>query len=108
MDFQTKTQLIEEARKKYLTFDNAFREYTATGNSINGAYNFFTLQDIEKYESEYQSYLEIEAWKTLHGSSKDSSPIQLESHSIIEKLETLNEQLDNPTRNKRLPKSKNS
>jgi hypothetical protein len=47
MDFQTKQMFIDMARKQYTTFDNEFREYLADGNSFSGAYNHFTLEDIE-------------------------------------------------------------
>jgi hypothetical protein len=98
MDFQTKVMLLEVARKQYITFDLAFRDYTASGNSFNGAYNFFTLEDIEKHKIESEKYIQIQAWKIKHASSRDSSPIRLTSHSIVKKLEELDGQLSQSIR----------
>lgn len=97
MDFSSKIELIENARINYITFENAFREYTSSGNSINGAYNFFSIEDIEYHKELTIKTIELEAWKTLHGGYKDSSPVLLSEHSIIAKLEKLDESISNNT-----------
>lgn len=93
MDFQTKVLLIELARRQYVTFETAFREYTASGNSFNGAYNYFSLEDIERHKIESEKYTQIQAWEIRHASHRDSSPIRLTTHSIVKKLEELDGQL---------------
>ncbi len=106
MDFQTKIELIEEARVKYITFEQEFREYLGAGHSFNGAYNFFSIEDVEKHKKLSEKAVELEAWSTLHGGSKDSSPVKLASDSVKEKLEKLDESVNKPTGNKGLPKHK--
>jgi hypothetical protein len=108
MDFQTKIELIEEARTKYRTFDQEFKEYLSAGHSFNGAYNYFSIDDIEKHKKLSEKDLELEAWSTLHGGSKDSSPVKLASDSVKDKLEKLNESVNKPAGNKGLPKHKTS
>lgn len=98
MDFQTKVMLIELARKQYVTFEMEFREYTASGNSFNGAYNYFSLDDIERHRIESEKYVQIQAWETRHASLKDSSPIRLTTHSIVKNLEKLDGELSNAAR----------
>jgi hypothetical protein len=106
MDFQHKIQLIEDARAKYITFEEVFREYTSSGNSFNGAYNFFSIEDIEIHKSLSERELELRSWQTLHGGSKDSSPVILSKDSVKPHLEKLNDSINKPTGNKRLPKHK--
>jgi hypothetical protein len=108
MDFQTKIELIEKARLKYRTFDHEFREYLGSGNSFNGAYNHFSLEDVEKHKILSEKDLELEAWSTLHGGSKDSSPVKLAAGSVKEKLEKLDDSVNKPAGNKGLPKHKAS
>lgn len=93
MDFQTKVMLIEIARKSYVTFENEFREYLAAGNSFNGAYNYFSLADIETHKQKSELYNQLQAWSIKHASFRDASPIRLTTHSIVKKLEELDEQL---------------
>ena len=50
MSFNEKIIAIEEARKLYPEFDQKFTDYLGLGNSFNGAYNHFTIDDIKKYE----------------------------------------------------------
>ena len=106
MDFEIKIQLIEDARSKYRTFEDAFRQYTSSGNSFNGAYNFFSIQDIEDHKKLSEKTIELEAWDTLHGGSKDSSTVVSASNSVQAKLENLDESVNKPTGNKGLPKHK--
>lgn len=49
MDFQQKVEAIEKARKELPEFDQEFKDYLGLGHSFNGAYNHFSLADIEKY-----------------------------------------------------------
>jgi hypothetical protein len=98
MDFQTKIEQIEEARNKYVTFELAFRNYIASGNSINGAYNFFSLEDIEAHKELSRKSLELDAWTIQHGSKRDLAPVPLADHSIISKLEKLDESISIATR----------
>lgn len=93
MDFQTKIMLIEMARLQYITFDMEFREYTSTGNSFSGAYNFFSLEDIEAHKEKSERYKQIEAWNIKHASFRDASPIRLTTHSIVKNLEKLDGEL---------------
>lgn len=99
MNFQQKCRLIEIARHDYITFENEFREYLASGRSLNGAYNHFTIEDIEKHKKLSELHVELEAWATKHGSFRDSSPVRLVAHSISEKLEKLDYELSKPSRN---------
>jgi hypothetical protein len=92
-DFAAKVRAIDEARKKYITFDNEFREYIASGNSFNGAYNFFSIMDIEKHKELSIVTLELEAWETLHGETKDSSPIKLSKYDILSDLEIIDDSI---------------
>lgn len=108
MDFHTKTEIIEQARLKYQTFEDEFRLYIASGNSFNGAYNFFSAEDVEKHKKLSEKKIELDAWSTLHGGAKDSSPVKLSESSIEKKLETLNDTVSNTGGNKGLPKHKNS
>jgi hypothetical protein len=108
MDFEIKIQLIEDARSKYRTFEDAFRQYTSSGNSFNGAYNFFSIQDIEDHKTLSEKTIELKAWDTLHGGSKDSSPVILASKSVQTKLEKLDESVNKPAGDKGLPKHKAS
>jgi hypothetical protein len=108
MDFHTKILLIEDARLKYRTFEDEFRAYTSSGNSFNGAYNFFSVEDVEKHKKLSEKTVEMEAWSTLHGGAKDSSPVKLSSGSAKKKLEILNDTVSNTVGNKGLPKHKNS
>lgn len=94
MTFQEKIAAIESARSKYVTFEQEFREYIASGNSFVGAYNFFSLEDIDKHRELSERYIEMQAWETRHASYLDSSPIRLREHSIISKLEKLNDELN--------------
>jgi hypothetical protein len=106
MDFQTKIELIEDARLKYQTFEDEFRDYLSAGHSFNGAYNFFSVEDVEKHKKLSETKLELDAWSTLHGGSKDSSPVRLASESVKEKLERLDDSVNKPSGNKGLPKHK--
>lgn len=108
MDFHTKVQLIDDARLKYQTFEDEFRLYIASGNSFNGAYNFFSVEDVEKHKKLSEKKIELDAWSTKHGEAKDSSPVKLSEGSVKSKLETLNDTVGNPVGNKGLPKHKNS
>jgi hypothetical protein len=108
MDFQTKIALIEDARLKYRTFEDEFREYLGYGNSFNGAYNHFSVADVEKHKQLSQKEAELEAWKTLHGGAKDSSPVKLAADSIKQKLEILDDSVNKPAGDKRLLKHKTS
>lgn len=94
IDFTTKIRLIEEARIAYPTFEREFREYLGTGNSFNGAYNFFSLEDINYHKSISVKVAELEAWNTLHGSRKDCSPIILSEHNILKELETIDDSIN--------------
>jgi hypothetical protein len=49
MEFSEKIELIEKARADYPEFDEEFKEYLGRGFGTNGAYNHFTLEDIEKH-----------------------------------------------------------
>jgi hypothetical protein len=93
MDFQAKMMLIEIARRQYITFENEFREYLAAGNSFNGAYNHFTLADIEAHKEKSDLYNQLLAWEIKHASTRDSSPIRLTTHSIVKNLEKLDGEL---------------
>lgn len=98
VSFNTKIKLIDDARRQYITFDNEFKNYIASGNSFNGAYNYFSLDDIEKHKQLSIKHAELEAWHTLHGGYKDSSPIKLSEHSILYKLEALNDSISKSSR----------
>lgn len=50
MSFNEKIEIIEAARKQYQEFNKKFLEYLEVGNSFNGAYNYFSLEDIKIYE----------------------------------------------------------
>ncbi len=108
MDFQTKIELIEDARVKYKTFEEEFKEYLSAGHSFNGAYNYFSVEDVEKHKKLSEKSTELEAWSTLHGGAKDSSPVKLEADSVKQKLEKLDESVNKPVGNKGLPKHKAS
>lgn len=99
ISFETKIRLIDEARNSYITFDEEFKSYIASGNSFNGAYNYFSVEDIEKHRELSLRKKELEAWYTLHGSIKNSSPVPLINHSIISKLEELNDSISKSSRN---------
>jgi hypothetical protein len=99
MDFREKIAAIELARFNYVTFDQEFKEYIASGNSFVGAYNFFTLEDLDKHKNLSEQYLEIQAWSTKHASYVDSSPVRLKQHSIVSKLEKLNDEFNIVSRN---------
>jgi hypothetical protein len=94
LTFQEKIAAIEAARYKYVTFEQEFREYTASGNSFVAAYNFFTIEDVNKHKELSEQYLQIQAWNTKHASYVDSSPMRLTKHSIVAKLEKLNDNLN--------------
>lgn len=94
LTFQEKVAAIEVARYKYITFEQEFREYTASGNSFVAAYNFFTIEDVNKHKELSEQYLQIQAWNTKHASYVDSSPVRLTKHSIVAKLEKLNDELN--------------
>lgn len=49
MNFSEKVVAIDEARKAYPAFNQEFIDYLGLGYSFNGAYNHFTLEDINKY-----------------------------------------------------------
>jgi len=93
MDFLTKSMILEAARKQYLTFDNEFREYLAQGNSFNGAYHHFTLEDVEQHKAQSELQTQIESWKTIPGGIKNSSPVRLTAYSISKILEDIDGQL---------------
>lgn len=97
MDFNTKCYEIERARYKYITFEAVFREYLASGASFNGAYNYFTIEDIEKHKKLSELQVQLDAWATKHGGFKDCSPIRLHAYSISEKLEKLHDELSKPS-----------
>lgn len=99
MTFQEKCRLIEIARHDYVTFEAVFREYLGSGKSLNGAYNHFTLEDIEEHRKLSELKTELDAWETRHGGYKDCSPMRLKKYSISEKLEKLNNELSKPSRN---------
>ena len=50
MSFNEKIEALEAARKQYPEFNKKFLEYLEIGNSFNGAYNHFSLEDIKVYE----------------------------------------------------------
>jgi len=50
MSFSDKIAKIEQARILYPEFNSAFIEYLGLGNSFNGAYNHFSLEDLKQYE----------------------------------------------------------
>jgi hypothetical protein len=50
VSFNEKIEIIEAARKQYPEFNKKFLEYLEVGNSFNGAYNYFSLEDIKIYE----------------------------------------------------------
>ena len=98
MTFNEKVILIENARLLYPAFDVEFKEFLATGQSPNGAYNHFSIEDIERYKLIDANLREQEFWKVKHGSVVRASPVRLEKHSIIPILENLYESLSNPSR----------
>jgi hypothetical protein len=106
MDFQTKIRIIENARLAYPSFEREFREYTSSGNSFNGAYNFFSLEDVDRHKQQSERELELASWHTLHGGSKDSSPVILAADSIKSQLEDVNDTVSKPAGDKRLPEHK--
>jgi hypothetical protein len=108
MDFQTKIRIIENARLMYHTFEQEFREYTSSGNSFNGAYNFFSVEDVNRHKEKSEKEKELLSWSTLHGGSKDSSPVILSDDSIKVELENINDTISKPTGNKGLSKHKAS
>lgn len=108
MDFQHKIQLIEDARTKYDMFDSDFKEYLAMGHSLNGAYNYFTVEDIAKHAANATIVAELNSWQVAPGSAVSASPKPLSEHSVKTKLETLNDSVDKPAGNKRLPKHKDA
>jgi hypothetical protein len=93
MEFKEKCRIIDEARRTYITFEQEFNEFLAYGNSVNGAYNHFSLEDIKKHEKLSKVEVELQEWDILHGSIRDVSPIPLSSHSIIAQLENINDNL---------------
>jgi NAD+--asparagine ADP-ribosyltransferase len=50
VSFNEKIEALEVARKQYPEFNKKFLEYLEIGNSFNGAYNHFSLDDIKVYE----------------------------------------------------------
>ena len=50
MSFNEKIEIIEAARKQYPEFNAKFEAYLGLGHSFNGAYNYFSLEDIKIYE----------------------------------------------------------
>jgi hypothetical protein len=93
MTFKEKCDLIDEARRLYVTFEQEFKEFLAYGNSTNGAYNHFSIEDIKKHEKASKLQTELEHWKIKHGSIRDVSPIPLSNHSILLDLEKINDEL---------------
>lgn len=88
MTFEEKKLLIDTARANYLSFDDYFKELLGSGMSNSGVYSMIPLEEIEKHET----INELNLWNTATASVRDSSPIRLRNHSIVKKLETLNEQ----------------
>ena len=93
MTFDEKIELIESSRLLYRTLDEEFREYLATGQSTNGAYNYFTLEMIEAHKELSIKMKEQEMWNVKHGSIVEASPVLLSKHSIIFELENLYESI---------------
>lgn len=93
MDFQEKIKLIEQARVNYITFEESFREYLASGNSFNAAYNFFSINDIEEHKILTEKEVQIRAWSTKHASYRDASPVRLTTYSIVSELENIYDEL---------------
>ena len=98
MTFDEKIEYIENARILYSSFDEEFKEFLATGQSPNGAYNHFSIEDIEKHKIINNSLQEQKLWHVTHGSIVRASPVKLKEHSIITTLENLNESISNPSR----------
>ena len=86
----------------------SFRGRVAAVLAFNELLSIGELEDIEKHKKLSEKTLELEAWNTLHGGSKDSSPVKLASDSVKEKLEKLDESVNKPAGNKGLPKHKTS
>lgn len=103
MNFNEKVQLIEEARK-WPIFDTIFREYLAAGNSFNGAYNHFSIEDVNKYIELGKKEEEKKAWGDEKGVTKEFSPSPLPSS--VQKLEKLGDSISNSTGNKTVPINK--
>lgn len=106
MNFNDKILLIEDARKKYALFDRDFKEYLAAGHSFNGAYNHFSIEDIDKHAAKATIVAELDSWNVAPGSAVAVSPVALSEHSITTKLEKLNDAVSKSAGNKRLPKHK--
>jgi hypothetical protein len=49
MTFEEKVVLVDAARIKHPAFDQEFIEYLGLGHSFNGAYNYFTVEHVNKY-----------------------------------------------------------
>jgi hypothetical protein len=72
MSFNQKIIAIEEARKLYPEFDQKFTDYLGLGNSFNGAYNHFTIDDIKKYEPNNTTTI-VTAEKTVEPVTKPTT-----------------------------------
>lgn len=59
MSFTDKVEKIEQARKLYPEFNTAFNEYLGLGHSFNGAYNYFSEADIEKYKPKLEEKINV-------------------------------------------------
>jgi len=70
VSFNEKIEALEAARKQYPDFNKKFLEYLEIGNSFNGAYNYFSLEDIKIYEPKeikVQTPVKTVAAKTAQG-----------------------------------------
>ena len=87
MNFEEKVKLIDWARVHLETFKQEFNEYLAFGHSLNGAYNYFTIEDVEKHKKLDSTKKEVENWTSEPGTVKDKSPAPLKtSKPALEKL----------------------
>lgn len=91
MDFDTKIALIDEARLLYPSFEKEFNDYIGYGHSMNGAYNYFSIEHINKHKPQ----------EVVEKVEFDKKPIEV-------KDEQVNVPTNNAARNKKLPERKNS
>lgn len=90
MDFETKVALIDAARLAYPSFEKEFNDYIGYGHSMNGAYNYFSIEHIDKHKP-----------KQILASAKTD----IDSKKV--KDEQINVPTNNTTGNKKLPERKN-
>ena len=89
-EYNERVRLIEDARKKFVTFDIAIQEYLAFGNSWNMAYTYFTDKDIEKHKESSIKLKEQRDWDIATGKARNSSPVAL-SQTIQKELDKIEE-----------------